>query len=415
MAEQIPVSIMENILMELGSSAGQAIGLAFGLRKELAKLQETLPTIRDVLLDAEEQQGKSHAVQNWVRKLKEVIYDADDLLDDFAAHDLQQRGIARQVGDFFSSSNQVVFRFKMGHRITDIKGRLDDIANDLFKFNFIPRVTTNMRVENSGRETHSFVLKSEIMGRDEDKKNIIKLLLQSNNEENLSVVAIVGIGGLGKTTLAQLVYNDEEVVKHFDLRLWACVSNDFDVKIMTIDPPYVLDGLNPDQSWGLFKSLAFGEEQQRARPNLLKIGEEITQMCNGVPLVIRTLGKMLSSKTEENQWSSIKNNKYLMSLQDGNILSVLKLSYDSLSSYLKQCFTYCALFPKDYKIEKKLLIQLWVAQGYTQPSNGNEHLEDVGDQYFKELLSRLLFQDIEKDDNKNILSCKMHDLIHDLA
>lgn len=111
MAEQIPFSSMENILMKLGSPTGQAIGLAFGVRKELAKLQETLSTIRDVLLDAEEQQEKSHAVENWVRKLKEVIYDADDLLDDFAAHDLRQGRIARQVRDFFSSSNQVAFRF----------------------------------------------------------------------------------------------------------------------------------------------------------------------------------------------------------------------------------------------------------------------------------------------------------------
>ncbi|KAL6327469.1 hypothetical protein AAG906_020065 [Vitis piasezkii] len=458
MAEQIPFSIMEHILMKLGSSAGQAIGLAFGLRKELAKLQETLSTIRDVLLDAEEQQGKSHAVQNWVRKLKEVIYDADDLLDDFAAHDLRPRGIASQVGDFFSSSNQVEFRFKMGYRIEDIKGRLDDVANGISKFNFIPRVTTNMRVENSGRETHSFVLPSEIMGRDEDKKKIIQLLLQSNNEENLSVVAIVGIGGLGKTTLAQFVYNDEEVVKHFDLRLWTCVSDDFDVKIivkniiksattenvgnlgillkvgakgskvvvttrssivasiMGIDSPYVLKGLTEDQSWALFENLAFGEEQHEADPNLLKIGKEIIKMCNGVPLAIRTLGRILHSRTEESQWLSIKNNKNLMLLRDGNnILLVLKLSYDNLPSHLKQCFTYCALFPKDYKIEKKLLIQLWMAQGYIQPSDGNEHLEDVGDQYFEELLSRSLFQEIEKDNNNNILSCKMHDLIHDMA
>ncbi|KAJ9685658.1 hypothetical protein PVL29_017621 [Vitis rotundifolia] len=456
---------MENILMKLGSSAGQAIGLAFGLRKELAKLQETLSTIRDVLLDAEEQQGKT-----------------DDLLDDFTAYYLRQGGIARQVGDFFSSSNQVGFR------------RLDDIANDISRFNFIPRVTTNMRVENSGRQTHSFVLTSEIMGRDEDKRKIIKLLLQSNNEENFSAVTIVGVGSLGKTTLAQLVYNDEEVVKHFDLRLWVFVSDDFDVKILTrniiksatsrdvgnleldqptnelheslsqkryllvlddvwnedsekwdklrillkigakgstivvttrsfkvasiigVDSPYVLDGLNHDQSWALFKNLVFGEEQQRAHPNLLKIGEEITKMCNGVPLVIRTLGRILNSKTEESQWLSIKNNKNLMSLQDGNNISlVLKLRYDNLQSHLKHCFTYCSVFPKDYEIEKKMLIQLWMAQGYIQPSYENEQLEDVGDRYFEELLSRSMFQEIDKDESNNILSCKMHDLIHDLA
>ena len=432
MAEQIPFSIAGEILTKLGSLAVQEIELACGVREELKKLGDTLTTIKAVLLDAEERQEREHAVENWVRRFKDVIYDADDLLDDFATYDLRRGGMARQVSRFFSSSNQVAFHFRMGHGIKVIRGRLDGIASDISKFNFIPRATTSMRIANRGRETHSFVLMSEIIRRDKDKKKIIKLLLQSNNEENLSVVAIVGIGGLGKTALAQLVYNDEKVVRHFDLRLWVCVSDDFDVKIlvrniiksatdenvdnlvleqlknkfheklnskryllvmddvwnddfekwnqlrillkvgargskvvvttrnskvasiMTIDPPYVLNGLNHDQSWGLFKSLAFGEEQQRAHPNLLKIGEEITKMCNGVPLVIRTLGRILHSKTEESQWLSIKNNKNLMSLRDGNnILLVLKLSYDNLPSHLKQCFTYCALFPKDYKIEKK--------------------------------------------------------------
>ena len=55
-------------------------------------------------------------------------------------------------------------------------------------------------------------------------------MLSSDNQENFSMVAIVGIGGLGKTTLAQLVYNNERVVQYFEPRIWVCVSNNFDVK-----------------------------------------------------------------------------------------------------------------------------------------------------------------------------------------
>ncbi|RVW93454.1 hypothetical protein CK203_035038 [Vitis vinifera] len=81
---------MADVLTKLGSSAIQQIGSAFGVAKELTKLTEKLDAIRGVLLDAEEKQEKSHAVKTWVRRLKDVVYDADDLLDDFATHQLQR-------------------------------------------------------------------------------------------------------------------------------------------------------------------------------------------------------------------------------------------------------------------------------------------------------------------------------------
>ena len=219
--------------MKLGSKAFQKILSMYDLLKETAKLKEKLDTVQAVLLDAEEKQLKSHAVQHWVQRLKLFMYDADDFLDDMATHYLQRGGLTSQVSHFFSSSNQVVFRCKMSHRLKDIKERLGDIQNDISLLNLIPCVHTEE--ENSWRDTHSFVLASEIVGRDENKEEIVKLL-SSNNEKNLSIVAIVGIGGLGKTTLAQLVYNDERVVKHFELKIWVCVSDDsddgFDVNMM---------------------------------------------------------------------------------------------------------------------------------------------------------------------------------------
>ena len=131
MAEQIPFNIIADVLTKLGSSAIQQIGSAFGVAKELTKLTEKLDAIRGVLLDAEEKQEKSHAVKTWVRRLKDVVYDADDLLDDFATHQLQRGGVARQVSDFFSSSNQLVFRFKMSSRVKNIKEEVDEIVKEI--------------------------------------------------------------------------------------------------------------------------------------------------------------------------------------------------------------------------------------------------------------------------------------------
>ena len=181
--------------------------------------------------------------------------------------------------------------------------------------------------------------------------------------------------------------------------------------------PFILKGLEENQSWNLFSKIASRERLENVHPNIIGIGKEIATMCKGVPLIIKTLGTMLQFESEERNWLSIKNNENLLSLQDENynVLPVLKLSYDNLPTHLRQCFSYCALFPKDYEIKKKLLVQLWIAQDYIQSSNENEHLEDVGDRYFKELWSRSLFHEVERDVVNDIVSCKMHDLIHDLA
>ena len=76
------------------------------------------------------------------------------------------------------------------------------------------------------------MLDEKVIGREDDKKAIIELLLEPNNEENVSIIPIVGIGGLGKTTVAQFVYNDKNIKEHFELKMWICISDIFDVELI---------------------------------------------------------------------------------------------------------------------------------------------------------------------------------------
>ncbi|KAF2319538.1 hypothetical protein GH714_016863 [Hevea brasiliensis] len=181
---------------------------------------------------------------------------------------------------------------------------------------------------------------------------------------------------------------------------------------MGVDSPYALGVLTEDQSWDLFEKLVFREGTSRVNPNLIEIGKKIAKKCKGVPLVIRALGGIMQLKSREiNEWLSVLENEILKSFEDDSDVGlVLKLSYDHLPYHLKQCFAYCAMFPKDYKFYKKMLIYLWMAQGYVQcgSQSGNESLEEIGDGYFNELLFRSFFQ-------KDEYCYKMHDLIHDLA
>ncbi|KAJ9169399.1 hypothetical protein P3X46_017601 [Hevea brasiliensis] len=91
------------------------------------------------------------------------------------------------------------------------------------------------------------------------------------------------------------------------------------------------------------------------------------------------------------------------------------LSYTHLPSHLKCCFAYCRLFPKGFKIDIACLVNLWMAQGFIKRSNTKQSSVDMGIEYFKDLLWRSFFQEVEEDTLGNLSYCKMHDLMCDLA
>ena len=104
--------------------------------------------------------------------------------------------IKKEVRTFFSSSNQVAFRFEMSGKIKAMGKKLDAVAKENRDFNLKVSPPEKYRLNMQREETHSFVPNEKVIGREGDKEAIIKLLLEPNNEENLSVVPIVGIGGL---------------------------------------------------------------------------------------------------------------------------------------------------------------------------------------------------------------------------
>ena len=172
-------------------------------------------------------------------KLRDAVYDADDLLCDFSIEDLRRRvmgghKMAKKVCTFFSSSNQLAFHLKMAHKIKAIRERLDATTNDRNNFQLVERPLQTKVVTWESEQTHSFIREEEVIGREEDKKTIIDLLLNIDVEENVSFISIVGIRGLGKTALAQYVYNDEKVKTYFEKKLWVRVSYVFETIVEKI-------------------------------------------------------------------------------------------------------------------------------------------------------------------------------------
>ncbi|KAL3036881.1 hypothetical protein AAZX31_01G034100 [Glycine max] len=115
-----------------------------------------------------------------------------------------------------------------------ISERLEEIADERTKFHFTEMVTDKRNGVLEWRQTTSFITEPEVYGREEDQDKIIDFLVgDASHSEDLSVYPIIGLGGLGKTTLAQLIFNHERVVNNFEPRIWVCVSEDFSLKRMT--------------------------------------------------------------------------------------------------------------------------------------------------------------------------------------
>jgi len=190
--------------------------------------------------------------------------------------------------------------------------------------------------------------------------------------------------------------------------------------VMGTYPACCLTALSEDDSWSLFKHHAFGPNREERE--LVAIGREIVRKCVGSPLTIKTLGSCLYDESEVRQWENIKESE-IWDIQDessflideeNSIMRVLKLSYSNLESSLRRCFSFCAIFPKDFEIEKEELIHLWMANGFIK-SEGNVEVEHVGNKVWKKLYRRSFFQEAKYDEFGMITSFKMHDLFHDLA
>eukprot|EP00261_Vitis_vinifera_P032016 XP_019073259.1 PREDICTED: putative disease resistance RPP13-like protein 1 isoform X4 [Vitis vinifera] len=182
---------------------------------------------------------------------------------------------------------------------------------------------------------------------------------------------------------------------------------------MKAAPTHDLGKLSSEDSWSLFKKHAFGDRDPNAFLELERIGRQIVDKCQGLPLAVKALGCLLYSKDEKMEWDDVLRSEIWHPQRGSEILPSLILSYHHLSLPLKHCFAYCSIFPQDHQFNKEKLILLWMAEGLLHPQqNEGRRMEEIGESYFDELLAKSFFQ---KSIGRKGSCFVMHDLIHELA
>ncbi|PWA53835.1 disease resistance RPP13-like protein 1 [Artemisia annua] len=216
----------EVILEKAFSLAANEFAIARGFTDSLKNLHNKLEMIRAKLRDAERQKG-SEAVTVWLKQLKTVMSEADDLLDEVEyevlRREVKKRDHTTRKIRCRPSLKKFSFRREMGHKIENIITKLSEINKHALELGL--QVEQQIPIPNSLRnETHSYLDEFKIVGRENDKLQIIELLTESTKEEKLTIIPVVGMGGIGKTTLAKSVYNNPKIQRHFDVKAWVCVS-----------------------------------------------------------------------------------------------------------------------------------------------------------------------------------------------
>ncbi|XP_020080125.1 putative disease resistance protein RGA3 [Ananas comosus] len=493
--------------------------IAMDVDEKMRDLQNMVIPQMEMLIDAAENHPHKDQLHGWLRTLEKAVYEAEDVLDLHDYYFLKKKVKSSAGGIKVRLESLPPIKYLSKKISRKLKNSLSrKLKNSLVKlektvvkarefWQSLPGGSSNVRgSETRRRVTTTSLPPHKVFGRDKQRDHIVDLLHktaglepESSSVKCYSVVAIVGLGGAGKTTLAQYVcdYEKNQEPKHFDVIMWVHVSERLDVEmlikkmvesasgeecpdlnnldtlqkklegsltskmfllvlddvwskkgaaelqweqllaplkkgnrgskiLMTTREKGIADSLGArdildlkelekSDFLSLFRYYAFGDAKIDDNSLYKELEEIVSQnepKLHGSPLAARMVASQLRKstfkRTDVDVWKRTLSDDLLK-----DTMKSLLWSYQNLEAHLQRCFLYCSLFFKGQKISRKKLIHLWVANGIIKTvdeSKSCKTIEDIGQDYFDELLSSSFFQPTEDDDLYIV-----HDLLHDLA
>ncbi|GKV08536.1 hypothetical protein SLEP1_g20150 [Rubroshorea leprosula] len=216
--------LMPEALSKATSIAAQ-VSFAPVLQKQLAGLAQSLTEIQDVARGAEQRQESDAAISFWLQKLNDAVYDAVDLLDEC---DYGMRVPQKEVETSIQRQKQVHAFFSMAKKFKMINESLAEIRKVVPFINLIIQLgEQNSATARPYYEMVQLLDSSEVVGREDDVSIIVNLLKYRKTRYPISGISIVGMPGVGKTTVARSVFRKAKEERLYDVVAWVCVSEDF--------------------------------------------------------------------------------------------------------------------------------------------------------------------------------------------
>nr|CAD1843651.1 unnamed protein product [Ananas comosus var. bracteatus] len=484
-------ALFGNCSEKLAALIQDEVALILGVKEELGKLQRRMKRIDGALKKVGRERTEDAA---WSNELRSILDEANDVFDELRYELPSASSSVLSILcclPMFSFFNSIRVRHNLADRIRDLNNRIDEVAKDQWIFNHeLVKTVGRVASMSSTRETCE-IMEADVVGREiEDATDELVEMIVTNNRRNFQVIAVAGMGGIGKTTLAQKVYNNPRIGDHFQVRIWICVTQKYSAVRLSQDIIrnaggscggaervgellpilcrtlggrsifLVLDDVwqsdvwtdllrNPlqngaasgcvlvttrdqnvamrmgakhihqvekmtvDSGWELLCKKTYLEEEEDVQ-SLRSIGIQIVNKCGGLPLAIKVIAGVLTTKEKSRkEWEKVlRSNAWSMSELPEEFRGALYLSYDDLPPHLKQCFLSVCLYPEDYGLFLDCLRRMWVAEGFVKQEEGSI-MEELADQYYFELTRRSLLQLDPHYVNQS--RCTVHDLLRSLA
>ncbi|MBA0818693.1 hypothetical protein Gohar_019553 [Gossypium harknessii] len=449
MAYSIVSPLLQSLLNRLDSIC-LSIGGGRGGDEILTRSRSVVAAVKDLATVAEQRFEMAEEIKLWLTEVKRLAYRLSYLLDDYE----QQ---IRKVRNQKLMSCCFGFFTKTGDRrpIANVLQKLVTLAGEgnwPLESNWRPDLYFRL---NSGSGTSSLGLELEIVGRDTDRDKVISLLL-SEAKEICRVVSIVGVGGVGKTTLARLVYNDEALGRNFRFKYWISLGNGLRFNVERIGEAIcskkfpslgdlmdgvrrellrkrflvVLDNLCIEEMdlWFMLKN-SFNVGSPGSTVLITTRSVEVADSLGSMPLYylqplhdadcLDMLWKVAllprEEKEEKQNIELLQISKILVAHCGGLPLAVKVLGallpYNGEMGDWLSAATLASLELQKYSYTSNIL-PLWKSEGFLQTSGS--FFEDIADDCFMKLLQRLFFEDTVRDESGNMF-CRMHDVVYDFV
>ncbi|EXB93791.1 Disease resistance protein RPM1 [Morus notabilis] len=240
-------SAVKFLLEKLSFLLEGEVKLLTGFREEVVSLKAELESMKAFLRVADAVEDEDEEIKVWVKQVRDASFDAEDILDAyfyrFAEQHQKRHGFYGRLFKIAHTIKTLKSRYRIASELRSIKSRVSDISSRheryRYKSNILPEEGSS---SSTGRQSALYELRRDeallleewqLVGIEKPKQELVSWLLK-DEVSNVQVVAVVGMGGLGKTTLVNQVYRYDKVKQRFQHRAWITVSQSFDIRKLLV-------------------------------------------------------------------------------------------------------------------------------------------------------------------------------------